>query len=66
MPAEEHGISPKLVKYFYAALLLMGIIFYLSWGILFGKWLDPGVYAVVVILVGFGVVGVLFYSYLEK
>ncbi|MDI6708416.1 MAG: hypothetical protein QMD21_05285 [Candidatus Thermoplasmatota archaeon] len=65
MPEEEPKLSPKIVKYFYAAVLTVGLVFYISWGILFGKWLDPGVYAVTVVLVGFGIVGILHYSHLE-
>lgn len=40
-----------------ASLVLLGIIFYLWWGFSFGVWIDNGVYAVVVTLVGFGLAG---------
>lgn len=56
----------KLAFMFYAFLLLLGVLFYLAWGIFFGTW-NPfaegniGVYAVTIVLVGFGAVGMLLY-----
>jgi len=52
---------------FYLALFMGGIIFYLIWGIYYGAWnlfaADwIGAYAVTVILVGFGLVGMLLYK----
>ncbi len=52
---------------FYAFLLILGIFFYLAWGIVFGSWdvtrpENVGVYALTVILVGFGIIGILLYS----
>ena len=44
----------------------MGLVFYISWGILYNGWFDMGVYAVTIVLVGFGVTGVLLYSHIEK
>lgn len=41
----------------FAALLLLGILFYLWWGLTFGVWIDNGVYAVVSVLVLFGLAG---------
>ncbi len=58
---------PRRVAFaFYAALFLAGILFYLAWGLLYGAWnllaADwIGAYAVTVILVGFGLVGMLLY-----
>lgn len=51
---------------FYALLFLGGIVFYLTWGFAYGAWnlLAPewlGAYAVTVVLVGFGLVGMLLY-----
>lgn len=50
----------------YALLFLAGILFYVIWGIAYGTWnvLSPpnlGVYAVTIVLVGFGLVGMLLY-----
>ena len=41
----------------FAALLLLGVVFYLWWGFTFDVWIDNGVYAVVSVLVLFGLAG---------
>jgi hypothetical protein len=41
----------------FAALVVLAVTFYVWWGISFGVWLDNGVYAVVVTLLLFGLVG---------
>ncbi len=56
----------KIAFGFYAFLFTLGLIMYFGWGIYFGTWnvFDPrniGVYAIVVILVAFGIVGMLLY-----
>ncbi len=59
---------PRRVAFaFYALLFLAGIAFYLIWGIYYGAWnlLKAdwiGAYAVTVVLVGFGIVGMLLYK----
>jgi hypothetical protein len=67
MPEEEPPVfARKLAFAFYAFLLLSGIAFYFGWSVFFGTW-NPltkeniGVYAVTVILVGFGITGMLLY-----
>lgn len=62
----EIAFSRKVAFTFYALLFLAGIIFYLAWGFVYGSWnaLAPewiGVYAVTIVLVGFGLVGMLLY-----
>lgn len=58
---------PRVVAFwFYALAFLAGILFYFIWGVTYGSWnlLRPewvGAYAVTVILVGFGLVGMLLY-----
>ena len=58
---------PRRVAFtFYLILFLAGVIFYLIWGIYYGAWnlFDApwiGAYAVTVVLIGFGVVGMLLY-----
>lgn len=58
---------PRRVAFaFYSLLLFAGILFYLIWGFTYGAWnlLEPqwvGAYAVTIILVGFGIVGMLLY-----
>lgn len=58
--------SRKIAFGFYAFLFILGIIMYLGWSIYFGSWnlFEPqniGVYSIVIILVGFGLVGMLLY-----
>src|SRR2546422_10206925 len=58
---------PRAVAFwFYALAFLAGILFYLIWGLSYGSWnlLRPelvGAYAVTIVLVGFGVAGMLPY-----
>lgn len=63
----EEAFSRRVAVAFYAFLLILGIFFYLAWGIIFGTWditrpESVGVYALTVILVGFGIVGLLLYG----
>ncbi len=59
---------PRRVAFaFYFILFLAGIVFYLIWGFYYGAWnllaADwIGAYAVTVVLVGFGIVGMLLYK----
>jgi hypothetical protein len=73
MPEDtEHEQIPK--KYligFYAMLLAVGLIIYLTWGIMYGSWNifereNLGIYAITVIMVGFGIVGILLYTMNQK
>jgi undecaprenyl pyrophosphate phosphatase UppP len=41
----------------FAALIVIAVVFYLWWGFTFGVWIDNGLYAVVIVLVLFGVAG---------
>lgn len=65
---EKDKIFPKKVAVaFYAFLIVLGVFMYIGWGIYFGTWnlLAPenvGVYSIVVILLGFGITGVLLYT----
>lgn len=57
----------KVAVAFYLLLIVLGIFMYIGWGIAFGTWdlLAPenvGVYSIVVILLGFGITGVLLYT----
>ncbi len=45
---------------------MLGVGLYVGWGVMFNIWLDVGVYAISVILAGFGLVGMLLYSYIER
>lgn len=65
---EKAETFPKKVAIaFYAFLIVLGILMYVGWGLYFGTWdlLAPeniGVYSIVIILLGFGITGVLLYT----
>ncbi|MEC7706716.1 MAG: hypothetical protein VX723_02025 [Candidatus Thermoplasmatota archaeon] len=46
----ENGIRRTMASW----MIAIGAIFYLSWSFLNTTWVDPGVYAVMIILVSFG------------
>ena len=58
---------PRVIAFWFFALsFLGGILFYVTWGFTYGSWnlFRPewvGAYAVTVILLGFGIVGMLLY-----
>ena len=54
----------KLLTWISAFILAMGLIIYIGWGIVYGTWniLDTsgfGIYAVTVIMVLFGILGII-------
>jgi hypothetical protein len=64
---EESAFPQKVAVVFYTFLLILGIFFYIGWGIIYNTWditrpENVGVYALTVVLVGFGIVGLLLYS----
>lgn len=64
---EESAFPRKVAVVFYTFLLILGIFFYIGWGIVYNTWditrpENIGVYALTVVLVGFGIVGLLLYS----
>jgi hypothetical protein len=65
---EKAKAFPKKVAIaFYAFLIVLGIMMYVGWGAFFGTWdlLAPenvGVYSIVIILLGFGITGVILYT----
>jgi hypothetical protein len=49
---------PRRVTFWaFAALVVCGIGFYAWWGLLYGVWIDNGVYAVTITLLLFGLSG---------
>ncbi len=63
----EVAFPKKIAFWFYSLVFLAGILFYLIWGFTYGSWnlLRPewvGAYAVTIVLVGFGIVGMLLYK----
>ncbi|MFQ6106076.1 MAG: hypothetical protein ACE5QF_00600 [Thermoplasmata archaeon] len=64
---EEETFPRRVAVAFYTFLLILGIFFYIGWGIIYNTWdithpENIGVYALTVVLVGFGIVGILLYS----
>ena len=64
--AEAFAFPRRVAFAFYTLLLLGGVSFYFIWGAFFRSWNifqpeNAGVYTVTVIMVGFGVVGMLLY-----
>ncbi len=63
----EASAFPRRVAFgFYTLILLAGIAFYVIWGAIYSSWNmfvpeNVGVYAVTVITVGFGILGMLLY-----
>lgn len=58
-PSQYRGmsISRRVSFWAFAALLIMGVAFYVWWGVAFGVWIDNGVYAVTITLLLFGLAG---------
>lgn len=64
---EEEHIPRKFMLAFYSLLLVVGLIIYISWGLMYGSWnifdrSNLGIYALTVVLCGFGIIGILLYS----
>jgi len=59
----DDSASPQMplartVSFFgFAALVVLAVVFYLWWGLSYGVWIDNGVYAVVIVLLLFGLAG---------
>ena len=47
----------KMTAGFYYSLIILAGIFWLLWGLKFGVWWDIGLYAVLVVMIGFGLIG---------
>ena len=43
--------------------LIAGILFYISWGIRFGVWYDPGIYSITIVFILSGIIGILLTLY---
>ncbi len=73
MPEEnaKSDIPNSLMMGFYSALLALGIIIYISWGLLYGTWnlferTNLGMYTITVLLCGFGIAGIVLYRTKQK
>ena len=47
-------------------VLIAGILFYISWGLRYGVWVDVGVYSITIVLVLGGLLGVILSIFMEK
>lgn len=56
-PARRLPTVQELGLIAFGGLIVLAVVFYLSWGLFFGVWIDNGVYAVVVTLLLFGIAG---------
>ncbi|HEV8594508.1 MAG TPA: hypothetical protein VGR51_03165 [Thermoplasmata archaeon] len=64
--ADEPGFPRWIASGFYLLLILLGILFYFGWSLLYNTWdltqpRNLGVYALTVVMLGFGVTGFLLY-----
>lgn len=72
--AEEGKKSSKIPFIFYLLILFAGVFIYIFWRFRYyslnfldlNSWYDPGLYSVVVVLVGFGLIGTFLYSQREE
>jgi len=53
----DTSITRQVSFWAFAALTVLGVAFYVWWGVSFGVWLDNGVYAVTITLLLFGLAG---------
>lgn len=59
--------SKTVIFYAYSFMLSLGVALYLIWGIAYGSWnifvaQNIGIYALVIVMVVFGIAGMLLYS----
>tara|TARA_B100001250_G_scaffold17497_1_gene15187 strand:- start:320 stop:520 length:201 start_codon:yes stop_codon:yes gene_type:complete len=47
----------KLTRGFYYSLIPIALLFWIGWGLKFGVWWDIGIYSVLIVLLGFGLIG---------
>mgnify|MGYP001186865912 FL=1 len=57
MNLESLPEQEKLTRGFYYLLLPLALLFWVGWGLKFGVWWDIGIYSVLVVLLGFGLIG---------
>jgi len=67
MEQGQADFGRRAAYWFYLLLLLGGIAFYLGWGVTWGTWnlfdrQNIGVYAITILMAGFGITGLLLYG----
>jgi hypothetical protein len=56
-PSPGIPIARRVSFFGFGALVVLAIAFYLWWGLSYNVWIDNGVYAVVIVLLLFGLAG---------
>lgn len=62
----EEMVSPTVLKWVYAFVLMVGVGFYFAWGFAFDAFFDFANYTVSVILIFTGLFGTFLYRELER
>jgi len=67
MEQGQADFGRRMTYWFYLLLLLGGLAFYLGWSAYFGTWnlfdrQNIGVYAITILMAGFGLTGLLLYG----
>ena len=57
MNLENIPDQEKMTKGFYFLLIPLALLFWIGWGLKFGVWWDIGIYSVLVVLLGFALIG---------
>ena len=66
MPDDDLRIPPAIPRIFYTILFVLGVVLFVGWGLMYGVWLDVGLYAICAVIIGFGITGMYLYSQIEK
>ena len=57
MNLEDLPDQEEMTRGFYYSLLPLALLFWIGWGLKFGVWWDIGIYSVLAVLLGFGIIG---------
>ena len=57
MKLENIPNQEKMTAGFYYFLIPLALAFWTGWGFKFGVWFDIGLYAVLIVMIGFGLIG---------
>ena len=57
MNLENLPEQEKVTTGFYYLLIPLALLFWIGWGLTYGVWWNIGIYSVLVVLLGFGLIG---------
>ena len=57
MNLENLPDQQKITAGFYYFLIPLALAFWIGWGLRFSVWTDIGLYAVLIVMIGFGLIG---------